>query len=249
VVILNLVNSIGTDGTFGNQDSEKSVLSEIGKTLTPLFQPMGVKPDNWPATVGIFTGIFAKEVVVGTLDTLYSNLALAENGAAFEQPFNFQATVEQALFSIPTNLSAIIENADDPLGINIGEVSDAMAAAEAQAVHVSTLGMMNRLFDGELAAFSYLLFILLYIPCAATLCVIYKELGGFWTLFSACWSLVMAYAVAVICYQLGNVFDHPVSSLAWTAGMLALAVSSYALLIHRGRRQAVNEQLIPVVNI
>ena len=109
--------------------------------------------------------------------------------------------------------------------------------------------MMNRLFDGQLAAFSYLLFILLYIPCAATLGVIYKELGSFWTLFSASWSLVMAYAVAVICYQLGSVFDHPLSSLAWTSGMIALAVSSYALLIYRGRQQAVNEQLIPVVNI
>ena len=79
VVVLNVVNSIGTDGTFGNQDSEKSVLSAIGKTMTPLFEPMGVKEDNWPATVGIFTGIFAKEVVVGTLDTLYANLAKAEN--------------------------------------------------------------------------------------------------------------------------------------------------------------------------
>ena len=30
--------------------------------------PMGIDEDNWPATVGIFTGFFAKEVVVGTLD-------------------------------------------------------------------------------------------------------------------------------------------------------------------------------------
>jgi len=32
---------------------------------------MGISQDNWPATVGIFTGIFAKEAVVGTLDSLY----------------------------------------------------------------------------------------------------------------------------------------------------------------------------------
>jgi ferrous iron transport protein B len=250
VVILNVVNSIGTDGTFGNQDSEKSVLSEIGKTITPLFEPMGVKKENWPATVGIFTGIFAKEVVVGTLDTLYTNLAKAENATSTtEESFDFLATVEDAVFSIPANLSQLLESADDPLGINIGDVSDAMTAAEAQAVHVSTLDMMNRLFDGELGAFSYLLFILLYIPCAATVGVIYKELGGFWALFSATWSLIMAYAVAVICYQLGNVFDHPVSSLSWTAGMLVLTASSYALLILRGRQQAQNERLIPVVNV
>jgi Fe2+ transport system protein B len=35
---------------------------------------MGIETDNWPATVGIFTGVFAKEVVVGTLNALYENL-------------------------------------------------------------------------------------------------------------------------------------------------------------------------------
>jgi len=54
------------------------VLSEIGRTLTPIFKPMGIQEDNWPATVGIFTGILAKEVVVGTLDALYEQLARAE---------------------------------------------------------------------------------------------------------------------------------------------------------------------------
>ena len=48
------------------------MLSEIGRTITPAFAPMGIREDNWQATVGIFTGIFAKEVVVGTLDALYS---------------------------------------------------------------------------------------------------------------------------------------------------------------------------------
>ncbi|GIS70378.1 MAG: hypothetical protein CM1200mP9_11990 [Gammaproteobacteria bacterium] len=38
---------------------------------------MGISDDNWPATVGIFAGIFAKEVVVGTLDALYSETQYA----------------------------------------------------------------------------------------------------------------------------------------------------------------------------
>ena len=72
VVVLNLVNSIGADGSIGNENSEKSLLAVIGKAITPAFHPMGIDEDNWPATVGIFTGIFAKEVVVGTLDALYA---------------------------------------------------------------------------------------------------------------------------------------------------------------------------------
>lgn len=48
VVVLTFLNSWGTDGTFGHQDSEDSVLSAIGKTIVPAFEPMGITPANWP---------------------------------------------------------------------------------------------------------------------------------------------------------------------------------------------------------
>ncbi|MFM7121771.1 MAG: ferrous iron transport protein B, partial [Gammaproteobacteria bacterium] len=52
VIVLNTVNSIGTDGSLGNQNTEKSVLSAIGRAITPVFAPIGITPENWPATVG-----------------------------------------------------------------------------------------------------------------------------------------------------------------------------------------------------
>src|SRR5699024_8550032 len=58
VALLGVLNTWGTDGTFGNEDSENSVLSSVGKAITPVFEPMGITEENWPATVGIFTGIF-----------------------------------------------------------------------------------------------------------------------------------------------------------------------------------------------
>ncbi|MCP4389483.1 MAG: Fe(2+) transporter permease subunit FeoB, partial [Gammaproteobacteria bacterium] len=70
VLALNVLNSIGTDGSIGNENSENSVLSAVGKSLTPVFVPLGIDQDNWPATVGIFTGVLAKEAVVGTLDAI-----------------------------------------------------------------------------------------------------------------------------------------------------------------------------------
>ena len=78
VLVLNFLNALGTDGSFGQENSNKSVLSEIGRGLTPAFKPMGIEKDNWPATVGIFTGVLAKEAVVGTLDALYSQLATTD---------------------------------------------------------------------------------------------------------------------------------------------------------------------------
>ncbi|MCU0858692.1 MAG: ferrous iron transport protein B [Pontiellaceae bacterium] len=72
VLVLNFVWSIGTDGSFGNETSEKSVLSAVSRAITPVFEPMGITSDNWPATLGLITGIFGKELVVGTLNTFYA---------------------------------------------------------------------------------------------------------------------------------------------------------------------------------
>ncbi|MBI9019897.1 MAG: ferrous iron transporter B, partial [Verrucomicrobia bacterium] len=71
VVVLSLLWSVGTDGSFGNQDNEHSVLSAASRVITPVFHPMGITDENWPATLGLVTGIFGKELVVGTLNTFY----------------------------------------------------------------------------------------------------------------------------------------------------------------------------------
>jgi ferrous iron transport protein B len=62
----------GIEFTAGNGDSENSLLSVIGKAITPVFEPFGVEKENWPASVSLFTGLLAKEAVIGTMNSLYS---------------------------------------------------------------------------------------------------------------------------------------------------------------------------------
>ncbi len=69
--------------TAGNGDSENSLLSVIGKAITPVFEPFGVESNNWPASVSLFTGLLAKEAVIGTMNSLYS---MAGPGDAAEAP-------------------------------------------------------------------------------------------------------------------------------------------------------------------
>ncbi len=107
---------------------------------------------------------------------------------------------------------------------------------------------MQQLFDGRLGAFAYLLFVLLYMPCVATVGVIVKELGSFWgRSFSVAWSLVMAYGSAVIVYQLGQIAEQPVSALTSCALAMAAAAAILVALIHFGRRR--QQRLIPLVTI
>lgn len=63
--------------------SSPSVLAEIGKTIVPIFEPMGVEEENWPAAVGLVTGILAKEVVIGSLNSLYLQSSTAPEEMAY----------------------------------------------------------------------------------------------------------------------------------------------------------------------
>ncbi|MCK5830592.1 MAG: Fe(2+) transporter permease subunit FeoB [Methylococcales bacterium] len=218
VLVLNFLNALGTDGSFGQENSQKSVLSEIGRFLTPAFKPMGIKEDNWPATVGIFTGVLAKEAVVGTLDALYSEMSV--NDASDENKFNLQQALIDAFGTIPENLLAVADNILDPLGVNIGDVSSLESAAESQEVTTSTFDAMRSSFDGQAGAFAYLLFILLYAPCVAATTAIYRETNVQWALFVVFWTTGLAYMAATIFYQAATYSQHPNYSAQWVFGLI-----------------------------
>src|SRR5262245_40118688 len=107
---------------------------------------------------------------------------------------------------------------------------------------------MRTLFVGTLGAFSYLLFILLYIPCAATVGVIYKELGAFWATFSTLWSLVLAYTLAVVSFQIGQLGANPAGASVMIVAMLVVQAVSFAALLVWGRRRAPPPRSMPGVN-
>jgi ferrous iron transport protein B len=236
VVVLSFVNSLGTDGSFGNENTDGSVLAAIGKSITPVVAPMGISEDNWPATVGIFTGVFAKEAVVGTLNALYGNLA--EDGAeGAAEPFDLWAGAGAAFASISANLSDMLGAFADPLGIDIGGTASVEAAAEAQAVSVGTFGAMVDRFDGRIGAFAYLLAVLLYMPCVAAMAAIYREVGAGWAVFASLWTTGLGFGSAVVVYQIGTYTRHPAGATAWIVAVLALFVGALIVLRHLGNRE------------
>ncbi len=221
VIGLSFLNSIGTDGSFGNEDSENSVLSVVGKSITPAFGPLGIEEENWPATVGLFTGMFAKEAIVGTLDALYSNPD-AEEGTG-EAP-DIAGAAFEAIGTIGTEFMALTGALSDPLGISIGDVSDVEAVAEENEVSSSMLSNMASLFASPFAAFCYLVFVLLYAPCVAVLGAVNKEAGWRWTLLVFGWCTGLAYITATVIYQIGTFANNPLFSAVWIASMLTILV-------------------------
>ncbi len=235
VMVLAVLNSVGIDGTVGNEDSSKSVLSNIGRTITPVFEPMGVEQDNWPATVGVFTGIFAKEAVIGTLNSLYEQQdAAAATGEAKEEPFSFWSGIGEGFASVPEALAGVPATLVDPFGLGVVSGTQDVVAEEVGATVSVYAGLKAGFSQGPLQAYAYLLFILLYPPCVAALAAMTREIGTGYSLVSVVYLLVIAWAVATLFYQvaLGG-------QLLWmgvAVGLIVLMVLMFWVLGRRSRR-------------
>lgn len=246
VMILSFFNALGTDGSFGKENSRESVLSAVSQEIVPVFRPMGLHEDNWPAAVGLFTGIFAKEAVVGTLNTLYAQAAQQDGAghvqaageAKAEPPPALADKLGAALATIPDNLSRIADALADPLGLNVGYVTDSAAAAEALKVESGTFGAMASRFDGVAGALAYMVLILLYTPCVAALGAIRHETSLGWTLFAAGWTTAIGYMGSVCVYQFAQLAEQPVTATLWLALCATALLMAVAAMWLIGRAQA-----------
>lgn len=218
-MLIGSLNAINTDGTLNQQSSNSSsLLASIGRMVTPLFKPMGIEDNNWPATVGLVTGILAKEVVVATLNTLYTQEAhingMTTPNVSLTQGF------KEALMSVPANLKSLKDSFSNPI----------LASAPDHTMNHRVYGVMYQSFGGPINAFAYLLFILLYFPCISATAVMAKELNKKWTLFSVLWSTGVAYGTATLFYQSATWRSHPFQSLYWILTMVTLFLSTVIIL-------------------
>ena len=234
IMFLSLLNSAGLDGSFGNENTEKSILSKIGKTITPVFSPIGIEEENWPASVALFTGLFAKEAVVGTLNALYNQMDMAnvETGEN-ERDFDALRGIAISLRTIPENLSTLGSALVDPLGIRAGsEMGDEYAAARTLEVEQGVFYSMRKRFTGGPAqAYAYMLFVLIYVPCIVAVAAMAREIGFVFTLFSVLYLTVLGWIVSTLFYQL--TVGH---QMLWIAIPLALVCVIYGFLYVLGTR-------------
>lgn len=170
------------------QQQEQSYIGMIGKAIEPVFTPMGF---NWKLDVCLISGAGAKEVVASTMAVLYSGDE-AEDNATIHVGAN-GANGDKAKVSGVANKTDNAE-ADD------GSV---MSEAKHKALYQKMMA------DGitPLTAFCFLLFVLLYFPCVATIAAIKNETGSWrWALFAATYTTLLAYLVSGVVYQVASLF-------------------------------------------
>ena len=81
-----------------------------------------------------------------------------------------------------------------------------IAGVGAKEIVASTIGVLGGLEHiTPLVAYSYLLFVLLYFPCIATIAAIRHESGSWrWAIFSAVYTTILAWIVSAVFYQVGS---------------------------------------------
>lgn len=204
VFVLSVLNSIGFERgtlTFGNEDSSSSILAYVGKAASPVFEPIGIAEDNWPASVALFTGLFAKEAIVGTINALYAANDMTGQQAEVEkqvQRLDIGAAVTGAFTSVGEGLASLIGSLD-LLGLGI-VTEDQQTIAEEIGTDTSVYKHIAANFT-IFSAFAYLLFVLMYFPCLAVIGAARQEMGGYYAVVMAVYSTLLAWSVATFFYQ------------------------------------------------
>jgi len=223
-VVLFVLPGVGlVGGHLHGTDVDHSLLAQGSRALVPLFAPMGMGRDDWPAVSGLIAGAAAKEVVIGTLNGIYQRRGDADRMAAYRHPAVGRRLLD-ALRTVPANAATFATTLHDPLGLSA--IASAGAAERASGADSATLRALAADFT-PLSAFAYLVFVLLYVPCASTMGALRREVGWGWTAFSAVYGLGMAWGAATVVFQAGTLAQHPLSSLLWIA---AVALAGAALV-------------------
>jgi len=201
-----------------------SALASVSQVLTPLLKPIGVREDNWQATVGLFTGAMAKEVVVGTLNTLYT----AEDMHNEE----FDAASFSLLDELGGAAGETWQSLKDTFSLSV--LANPIEASKGDGeMATGAMGVMSSKFGSAAAAYSYLIFVLLYIPCISVMGAVARESSRGWMTFSVLWGLNIAYSLSTLYYQAVSFRAHPQYSL-----VCILAVVLFNVVLIGGLRRA-----------
>jgi ferrous iron transport protein B len=176
---------------WGVEHQRDSVFGSVSATIAPALEPLGF--GDWETAGALMSGFVAKEIVVSTMSQVYVG---AEEAPAQETP-----TLGEDVSEIAGGFGrAVLEAAKSLLSIVPGiELRSAEKVTED-----TTLSAAVRNRFTPLAAVALVTFILLYVPCVATLGAIRHEYGRKWAIFSAAYQLALAWGVAFVVFQGGR---------------------------------------------
>jgi ferrous iron transport protein B len=176
---------------WGVTNQRDSYFGKMSNAMVPILTPLGF--GHWETGGALVSGFIAKEIVVSTMSQIYV-------GGGEEQ------SVQQTTFS------------EDLAGIGQGFVKATISSGRILLNIIPGMHLVDNQKETEntalsaalrehftpLSAVSLLVFVLLYVPCIATLSAIKNEFGSSWAVTSAVYQTVVAWIAAFIVFQGGK---------------------------------------------
>ncbi len=180
---------------WGVANQRDSYYGQFSAAIAPALEPAGF--GNWESAGSLVTGFIAKELVVSTLSQIYTGASAEEEAVPM--------TVSEEVLSVATSFGEATADAGRTLvslipGINLLGTEEVVE--DTALSHALRAGFTN------LSAFAFLVFVLLYIPCIATVSAIKQEFGWHWATMSAVYQTFLAWLAATMVFQLGTLLGY-----------------------------------------
>lgn len=178
---------------WGVADQRDSYYGRFSAAIAPALEPAGF--GEWESAGSLVTGFIAKELVVSTLSQIYTDEYQGEETVSAaslgEEVGGIIAGFGEATLKSARTLISLLPRVN-------------LLQAETVEENPSLSDALRANFS-PLAAFSFLTFVLLYVPCVATVSAIRQEFGWRWAGTSAIYQTLVAWLVAVTVFQVGQI--------------------------------------------
>lgn len=177
---------------WGVESKKDSFLGKAGQVAAPVLEPLGF--GTWEAASSLITGVIAKEIIVGTMGEIY-----VPNVDTEEQE---SVPLSEDLKEIGLSFAGAVREAGDNVFSTFGISSISTEEDEEQAPLKS---FVQQGFT-PLSAYSFMVFVLLYMPCIIVAIAMRQEFGTWkWFGLSFLYQMALAWTVAFIIYQGGTI--------------------------------------------
>ncbi len=194
----------------GNGDVNKSYLAKGAQIVQPIFKPTGFA-DRWEPVASLAPSVIAKETVVAFLgQVLLKEESNVDPTVESEVPiYNMKEDFKEQIFALG---GAFIDSSKALVNIatfKIGafELQDEETLDEAAGGDI--IKSVRNLWSDELKgirAYSFMLYVLLLIPCVVTLAAIKQEYGWKLMMFEIVALSIVPYVVSVLFFNIFRLF-------------------------------------------
>ncbi|MGC8595467.1 MAG: ferrous iron transport protein B [Candidatus Kryptoniota bacterium] len=169
----------------GIKNPSQSFAAYIGKSITPVFKPIGIK--DWRISTSLIPAFLAREIVLSSMGTIYS-----VNVDIEKKNFNVVDELERQTINL---IVAVKESI-------LSLIKPGISTLKTDTGNTNLRNVIKASFT-RASALSFMIFLLLYTSCLATVAVMAREAGKWIAMAFLTYSFVIAWVVAFIVYNIG----------------------------------------------